>query len=429
MALQASGFTCWLDDLQLAPSRASNSVKAQIASGIDSCAAVVVFITANYIDLASGLAPLGDGDNVHYEFSYACRRKGVAKIIPVVMEAGCRDTAEWAGVVGGKLGGKLYVDLSGPEAWETGLPNLVRSIKAVVSGTPQSSRSHFPSSFSFLVSPSTTRGSLAVSASSSKSLLASGKAARNRGVVGASLSGKGGVQSRKARAIDHRPTWDVFLTHDWGAAPAYANHARVKRVCGALEASGYSCWLDEAQLRRGADIGNLESQMAAGIDSSAVVIVFITKNYIEKASGLAPSGGDDNCHYEFSYACRRKGEAMIIPVVLEVGCRDTATWSGLGKLHGNKFVDLSENAWDAGMPRLVRHIKAALAVAGGARRKRTVARVGWSLKRRSMRTPTQEPREKAPPRDHEAGHEVASPRVLNANSGFTNATLVGGTLV
>jgi hypothetical protein len=274
--------------------------------------------------------------------------------------------------------------------------------------------------------------------------------------VGASLSGKGGPQSRKARGLDHRPTWDVFLTHDWG--PEFRNHGRVKRVCAALEASGYSCWLDEAQLRRGADIG-MEAQMAAGIDSSAVVIVFITSNYIAKASGLAPSGGDDNCHYEFTYACRRKGEAMIVPVVMETGCRDTSTWSGLGKLHGtlieprlatrratrewmrneprcgrarcatslaffagNKFVDLSggAEAWDTGLPRLVRHIKAALAVAGGARRRRTAARVGWSIKPRASRIPTQEPRERTPPRDR----DVVTPAGPNANNGFTENVAV-----
>ena len=33
-------------------------------------------------------------------------------MIPVVMEEGCRNSSEWTGTVGGKLGGLLYFDLS-----------------------------------------------------------------------------------------------------------------------------------------------------------------------------------------------------------------------------------------------------------------------------------------------------------------------------
>ena len=151
---------------------------------------------------------------------------------------------------------------------------------------------------------------------------------------------------------------------------------------------------------------------------------------IAQASGLTKSGADDSCYFEFTYAWRRKGEAMIIPVVMEASCRNTATWSGLGKLR-KTFVDLSggAEAWDAGLPRLVRHIKAALAVAGGARRRRTVARVGLSFKPRATRMPTQEPRERTPPRDpgvaRVGGRErtPSSPGTRNAES-FVDETSV-----
>ena len=43
------------------------------------------------------------------EFSYALNRKGAHKLVAVVMEEGLRDTAQWQGVVGLRLGMWLYV--------------------------------------------------------------------------------------------------------------------------------------------------------------------------------------------------------------------------------------------------------------------------------------------------------------------------------
>lgn len=50
------------------------------------------------------------------EFDYAVRRKGVASLVPIVMEVGCRNTDEWTGAVGFRLGSQLYFDLSGDGA-------------------------------------------------------------------------------------------------------------------------------------------------------------------------------------------------------------------------------------------------------------------------------------------------------------------------
>ena len=47
-----------------------------------------------------------------FEFEYALLRRGVRRMVPVVMEPRCLDTTKWTGVVGGKLGSKLYCNLS-----------------------------------------------------------------------------------------------------------------------------------------------------------------------------------------------------------------------------------------------------------------------------------------------------------------------------
>jgi predicted nucleotidyltransferase len=82
----------------------------------------------------------------------------------------------------------------------------------------------------------------------------------------------------------------VFLTHNWAFDQAKrSNHERVKRVAIGLRAHGIDPWFDEERMR-----GDVNDQMAVGIDESDVVIVFITLEYIKKASGRGPNGMNDN---------------------------------------------------------------------------------------------------------------------------------------
>ena len=49
--------------------------------------------------------------------------------------------------------------------------------------------------------------------------------------------------------------------------------------------------------------GNVVKQMCDGIDASALVIVFITRRYVDKVAG---DNAADNCQKEFTYSERRK---------------------------------------------------------------------------------------------------------------------------
>ena len=96
----------------------------------------VCFITKRYLEKAWGQGPNGDDDNCKFEFDYACRRKGVAKMVTVVMEPGCRNASQWIGTVSGKLGGKLYIDLSTEDynAFDKAVARLAAEIRSVVAG-------------------------------------------------------------------------------------------------------------------------------------------------------------------------------------------------------------------------------------------------------------------------------------------------------
>ena len=69
-----------------------------------------------------------------------------------------------------------------------------------------------------------------------------------------------------------------FLTHDWGIdTQGRPNHERVTSIHQRLKAMGLNNWFDEERMH-----GNVQLQMCNGIDESAIVVVFVTKRYLEK---------------------------------------------------------------------------------------------------------------------------------------------------
>ncbi|KAL1503635.1 hypothetical protein AB1Y20_012109 [Prymnesium parvum] len=151
--------------------------------------------------------------------------------------------------------------------------------------------------------------------------------------------------------------FQCFLAHDWGLdEESRSNHERVSRVKKLLDERGVRAWFDEEQLR-----GDINGQMADGIDRSHAVVVFITRRYMIKVSGKGPNGMNDNCKFEFDYALRRKGVERMIPVVMERCCLDTSSWRGAvgGKLGGTLYVNLtSDEGLETGVDHLVREVLA-----------------------------------------------------------------------
>lgn len=128
----------WLDEYKL---KGGDDLNARMAEGIGGCDVFVVFITQAYLSKASGQAQKGMDDNCKFEFDEALQSKGVAKMLPVVLEARCRDPGTWPeGSVRGKLAGKLYVDLSfepDKPQFEAGLARLHDSIVQFLDEAPK----------------------------------------------------------------------------------------------------------------------------------------------------------------------------------------------------------------------------------------------------------------------------------------------------
>jgi tetratricopeptide (TPR) repeat protein len=88
--------------------------------------------------------------------------------------------------------------------------------------------------------------------------------------------------------------------------------------------------------------GDILLAMTSGIDSADVVVVCITREYINKCK----KAGNDNCKLEFEYAYNRKGVNRMVAVVMEPDCAGPQSWDGsVGAILG---LQLYVGATDSG---------------------------------------------------------------------------------
>jgi len=135
--------------------------------------------------------------------------------------------------------------------------------------------------------------------------------------------------SPPSRLLNHTPPvgmfkFHTFCTHNWGKDKY--NHERVVAIARELSALDISVWIDEQEME-----GRVTATMCDGIDRSATMTVFITKEYIQKVAGEGRNGLMDNCMKEFEYAESRKhlgGSHKMIPVVMEMEMADSSRWTG-----------------------------------------------------------------------------------------------------
>ncbi|RYH14454.1 toll/interleukin-1 receptor domain-containing protein [archaeon] len=122
-AMKKRGLKTWFDSEKM-----EGNVKKKMISGIENAFCIVAFITQRYMEKVDSD---NAEDNCQLEFNYASRRKTARKMVPVVMEARMRSTADWIGEVGMVLGGSLYVDLSTDDSFDARMDELFGRILGV----------------------------------------------------------------------------------------------------------------------------------------------------------------------------------------------------------------------------------------------------------------------------------------------------------
>ena len=134
---------------------------------------------------------------------------------------------------------------------------------------------------------------------------------------------------------------DVFITHNWSKdRGGRDNHLRVAKIVKRLQELGLKVWFDGEQMKDA-----IQQQMCDGIDSARVVIVCVTDLYIDKVAGKGLAGANDNCLFEFRYACDKKAGKMI-PIVMDEACKTSSAWHGPvgGSLGGTLYYPCWEDA-------------------------------------------------------------------------------------
>ena len=158
-----------------------------------------------------------------------------------------------------------------------------------------------------------------------------------------------GMVSSAALQVEARKT-HVFLSHCWGEDEhGRDNHQRVGKVNAWLQKHKVIPWYDVEQME-----GNVMQRMAEGIDNTCIVLVFVTKQYIEKVAGKGPKGQNDSCSMEFNYAVNRG--VKMLAIVHDKGCRNPKTWTGpVGlSMASNLYYDNTDDeAFEDNMQRLL----------------------------------------------------------------------------
>ena len=131
------------------------------------------------------------------------------------------------------------------------------------------------------------------------------------------------------KIIPNKPT--VFLSHAWDKdLLGRDNHKRIKELNNLLlKSNKVYTWFDEKKLN-----GHIVNSMCNGIDKSNIIIICITRSYIDKCA----SQTDNNCKLELDYSFERKGTQFIIPIVMEPDCKNTKTWNGSLGAYLNKHL-------------------------------------------------------------------------------------------
>ena len=114
--------------------------------------------------------------------------------------------------------------------------------------------------------------------------------------------------------------YDVFISHTWDMDDeGRNNHQRAKRLNDRLQCLGIKMWFENEQMH-----GDTLQRMAEGIERSLVVLICVTRRYMEKVAQVE----DNNCKLEFNWAVHKRTTLNLLSVVMENSMQNTQEWNG-----------------------------------------------------------------------------------------------------
>jgi len=146
---------------------------------------------------------------------------------------------------------------------------------------------------------------------------------------------------------------DVFISYAGDKdGESRDNRARAKRLNMSLKSAGFETWFVDQQFG-----SNVRNQMAKGIENSAVVLICVTRRYMEKVA----EDTDSNCKFEFEYAVVKRGTLHMLPIVMEESMADTSKWNGslsmtLGRHQYRKLMSDVDFDFDFAVQKIVADI-------------------------------------------------------------------------
>mmetsp|Transcript_7161 Transcript_7161/g.11926 ORF Transcript_7161/g.11926 Transcript_7161/m.11926 type:complete len:644 (-) Transcript_7161:351-2282(-) len=130
-----------------------------------------------------------------------------------------------------------------------------------------------------------------------------------------------GLMTRE-RLIELAHMSDTYLSFERGLDSLGRNNTdRALRINAALRSRGLMTFVNEESSN-----DKLVQSVAAGVDKTRSLLCLLTKDYIEKVAKNIPT---DKSSVEFNYNLRRKHPDNAIPIVMEPGIVNPASWNGL----------------------------------------------------------------------------------------------------
>ena len=139
----------------------------------------------------------------------------------------------------------------------------------------------------------------------------------NKCILGPRKKLREGIDYRMKLQVERTTTF--FLSHSWARdSEGRNNHERVLAVGRKLQKLGFDVVSDDGVLS-----GKDQNALAVAVHSAAVVLVFITRRYIDRVEDEA----ENNCRFE--WRCASNHKKVLYPVVMERFLQDGSQWGPL----------------------------------------------------------------------------------------------------